>query len=216
MNAHMPDGSRDSHAEQAALHEFGGRHCLALANTVLWRRSERRDILTSYPALVRFVVGTGAFEAGAGSLLEGLAAAEPAAAEAALRRAVSLRETLYRVFAAIAGRYAPSADDLAELNAAVADAARHAVLVPDGSGFAWAWRDADTDLTAPLWPALRSAADMLASPELDRVKQCPGPTCGWLFLDQTRSRTRRWCEPHLCGARERSRAHYARRRGGRP
>jgi predicted RNA-binding Zn ribbon-like protein len=205
--------SPDSQAQLAALHEFGGRHCLALANTVLWRRGERRDLLSSYPALVRFVIETGAFSAEAAAALERLAAAEPAAAEAALRHAVSLRETIYRVFAAIAGRGAPAADDLAELNAAMADAARHAVLVPQEGGFAWAWRDADADLEAPLWPALRSAADTLAGPELDRIKQCPGPTCGWLFLDETRSRTRRWCEPHLCGARERARAHYARRRG---
>jgi predicted RNA-binding Zn ribbon-like protein len=55
---------------------------------------------------------------------------------------------------------------------------------------------------------------LLASAERDRVKQCPGPTCGWLFLDSTRNRSRRWCDPAECGNRERVKAHYARQKSG--
>jgi predicted RNA-binding Zn ribbon-like protein len=51
---------------------------------------------------------------------------------------------------------------------------------------------------------------LLASIEITRVKQCPGPTCGWVFLDVTRNRSRRWCNSAECGNRSRVQAHYAR------
>ncbi len=40
----------------------------------------------------------------------------------------------------------------------------------------------------------RSAAELLISPELGRVRQCADTIdgCGWLFLDTTRNRSRRW------------------------
>lgn len=38
----------------------------------------------------------------------------------------------------------------------------------------------------PLWPVVASAVELLASPELGRVKVCPA-RCGWLFLDTTKN-----------------------------
>jgi predicted RNA-binding Zn ribbon-like protein len=51
---------------------------------------------------------------------------------------------------------------------------------------------------------------LLTSAEITRVKQCPGRTCGWVFLDSTRNRSRRWCNSAECGNRSRVQAHYAR------
>jgi len=36
--------------------------------------------------------------------------------------------------------------------------------------------------------------------------------CGWLFLDETRNRSRRWCSMKDCGNRAKARRHYRRRR----
>jgi predicted RNA-binding Zn ribbon-like protein len=57
-----------------------------------------------------------------------------------------------------------------------------------------------------------SALLLLSSPEIDRVKQCPGPTCGWVFLDSSRNRSRRWCSSAECGNRHRAQEHYRRTR----
>jgi predicted RNA-binding Zn ribbon-like protein len=35
-----------------------------------------------------------------------------------------------------------------------------------------------------LWPIVRSAADLLTSDKVHRLKQCAG--CGWLLLDESR------------------------------
>jgi len=47
-----------------------------------------------------------------------------------------------------------------------------------------------------------------------RLKVCPGPHCGWVFYDHSRNGSGRWCSMDVCGAREKARAHYRRRRGG--
>jgi predicted RNA-binding Zn ribbon-like protein len=55
-----------------------------------------------------------------------------------------------------------------------------------------------------------NALDLLQSKDLHRLRRCDGPGCGWLFLDRTRSNTRRWCSSSDCGNRDRARRHYAR------
>ena len=55
------------------------------------------------------------------------------------------------------------------------------------------------------------AMALLAVPaRLARLHRCPGPACGWLFLDT--SGRRRWCSMSTCGSRVKMRRLYARRR----
>ena len=100
--------------------------------------------------------------------------------------------------------------DLAALNAALSKVLANACLVPAEDGFAWAWGGEDAALRRVLWPIVRSAAELLTSDKLDRVGQCAGDSCGWLFLDTSRNRSRRWCEMEHCGNRAKARRHYRR------
>ena len=45
----------------------------------------------------------------------------------------------------------------------------------------------------------RSAGEMLANTDLARLKICPNPGCRWVFYDETKGRTRRWCDSTRCG-----------------
>jgi predicted RNA-binding Zn ribbon-like protein len=49
-------------------------------------------------------------------------------------------------------------------------------LVRAGSAFTWTWAEhpAPGDLRAMLWAVVHSAIELLTSPELARVKECPG------------------------------------------
>ena len=47
----------------------------------------------------------------------------------------------------------------------------------------------------------RAAADLLLFSPSDRIRQCAGETCTWLFLDTSRNGSRRWCEMSACGNR---------------
>ena len=46
-----------------------------------------------------------------------------------------------------------------------------------------------------------SALTLLTQADLSRIKQCQGDHCGWLFLDTTKNKSRRWCEMEVCGNR---------------
>jgi len=69
-------------------------------------------------------------------------------------------------------------------------------------------------LAAPLWPVAWSAADLLTSGRVARVRACADRRCGWMFLDASRSRRRRWCSMEACGNRAKARRHYRRQRTG--
>ena len=57
---------------------------------------------------------------------------------------------------------------------------------------------------------VESAVALLTSPDLERVKACPG--CGWFFLDETKNGSRRWCSMRMCGSLAKSRRYYLRKR----
>ena len=87
-------------------------------------------------------------------------------------------------------------------------------LVAVEGGYTWVWDEGGRALDSMLWPVARSAADLLTSGELQAVRQCAGRACGWLFLDTSRNRTRRWCDMSVCGNRAKARRHHERLRSG--
>jgi predicted RNA-binding Zn ribbon-like protein len=182
------------------FHRSGGRLCLDLANTVSWRRSDEPiERLPTYGDLVEWARQSSVLTAPAGRILA---------------RARALREAIYRVFAGLAGGRPPEPADLAHLDREFHDALRYLHLRPTRSGFTLAWPlDDGPPLALPIWAAARSAADVLTSADPRRLKTCPASNCGWLFLDVTKSGTRRWCAMEACGSRAKARSYYARRRG---
>jgi predicted RNA-binding Zn ribbon-like protein len=63
-------------------------------------------------------------------------------------------------------------------------------------------------------PVAISAVDLLTSSDLGRLKICPAHECEWLFLDDSRNGTRRWCSMAECGNRAKARLHYNRAKRG--
>lgn len=189
----------------------GGVPCLDFANTRANRDTDSpREYLNSYADLVAWSQEAGLLN-DAEHLLA-VARQRPAEAHAALARARALREAIYRVFSSIAAGEPAPPESLDTLNTALAQALGRARVVPRDGGFAWAWAAELADLDQMLWPVARSAADLLTSDLLDRVRECAGHPCGWLFLDTSRNRSRRWCDMGDCGNRAKARRHYQRRR----
>jgi predicted RNA-binding Zn ribbon-like protein len=195
----------------AELPQLGGRLCLDFVNTIDPREGPRaRDFLGDYVDLALWAAAAGATDETIRAQLVEVAANDPTGAAAVFARAIGLRETLYRILRAEASAASPRQEDLATLQAELHEALGHLVLVADG-GYRWRWDD-DRRLDRPLWPILRDAAELLTTPELERVRLCPGRECGWLFLDRTKNRSRRWCTMATCGSRDKMRRLHARRR----
>jgi predicted RNA-binding Zn ribbon-like protein len=190
----------------------GGALCLDFANSWGDRQRAESDRLRSYQALVGFAAQAGAIGRREAKTLLRQAERAPAAATAVLASARALRDALYRLFAAQArGRRVPTAD-LAAVNVALQEALPHLRLGRQAGAYAWSWQSADGDLTAPLRPIARSAAELLTCADLARVRECDGAACTWLFLDESRNRSRRWCSMESCGNRAKARRHYHRQR----
>ena len=187
------------------LELVGGDACLDFVNTASNRTGGPvRDRLVAYGDLVTFAERVGEVGPQTAARLRSLAEADPAAAEAVLRRARELREAIYRSFSAMARRETASPADLAILGEGVARASAHRLLVPTADGCEYEYSDADA-LDRPLWPIALAAAELATSKDVSRVKECASQSCNWLFLDVSKNRSRRWCDMKDCGNRAKAR-----------
>jgi predicted RNA-binding Zn ribbon-like protein len=187
--------------------------CLEFANTVdNYRRPEPSDFLHDFDSLVDFCNRTDALSRSDAEAQRESAKRQPSGAAACLDRAKALRRTIYAIFSALAGGEAPPEAAFEALNDLHAEAAGHARILRSGAQFEWGWDSSGAKADRLLWPLVRSAALLLTSPELKRLRQCDGHNCTWLFLDKSKNRSRRWCTMDICGNRAKSRRHYARTR----
>lgn len=98
------------------------------------------------------------------------------------------------------------------LNRELRRASADARLVASADGVEWRWEGNAEALDQMLVPIARSAAELLTSPEVDRVRECSSDTCGWLFLDVSKNRSRRWCDMKTCGNLQKVRRHRNKQR----
>jgi predicted RNA-binding Zn ribbon-like protein len=211
---HDHDGDAPDDRSVDGMELVGGELCLDFVNTAAERAegTPARDRLVTYRDLVRWGERTEALTEPEAERLRAAAEADAAGAGAALERARSLREAIYRVFRSWSLGEAPPAKDVSEVSAAAAEATAAQRLMAGPDGFEMDWPDT-VDLDRAWWPAATSAVALLLSPDLPRVKECATDNCSWLFVDQSRNRSRRWCSMKDCGNRAKARRHYARRSG---
>jgi predicted RNA-binding Zn ribbon-like protein len=164
-----------------------------------YRATIRDERLDEYADLLAWSKKSGLLSEREVKTLERKAKEEPKAAEAILKRAVKLREAVYRLFKAAIEGWQPDVADVNKLNEELLLAREHENLVFDKRGFRFEWKNEGVSLDKVLWMLAQSAADILTSEKLSRVKQCGGDSCGWIFLDTSRSGNRTWCDMKDCG-----------------
>jgi predicted RNA-binding Zn ribbon-like protein len=201
----------------------GGHQALDLVNTVAPRHAvdagERADALTDTTDLLIWARRTGVVTEGQEASITAAWQAEPATAARALREAVELREAAYAVLSSQLGlagapEPGPALDRIARRWSAATARCR---LAPDG--VAAAARLIPGTVPALLIPDRLAFAtvDLLSAADLGRMRTCPVEEggCGWLFLDHSRSGSRRWCAMEDCGSQAKARRLTARRRASR-
>jgi predicted RNA-binding Zn ribbon-like protein len=201
----------------------GGHLALDFVNTVGGLRDEppspEDELLPDYEDLLVWCVRLGVISEADGRRLSGAAAGDEQGARRALRRARGLRELIYATFRPIADGAEPPVKLLDELRDADRDALAQARLAPadDGAGsrgraLRWTWPPPQ-DFTDPLRPIAHAAVELLTNGPLEQVKICGN--CRWLFLDQSRNHSRRWCSMAECGTQMKQRRFVERRRRSR-
>jgi predicted RNA-binding Zn ribbon-like protein len=196
----------------------GGHLALDFANTLQGRYDELPDdLLRHYTDLLMFARESGQIDAAASDRLRTLAETHPEQAAQAHAAASALREAIFAIFSSLAAEQSPPTGPLATLNASLASSLPHGRVARDitNDRWLWVWDEAHDDLARPIWPIAREAAELLLHGPLDRLRECAAHDCGWLFIDTTRNRARRWCSMQTCGNRAKVQQYRARAAGQR-
>ncbi|HEX6880367.1 MAG TPA: CGNR zinc finger domain-containing protein, partial [Terriglobales bacterium] len=137
----------------------------------------------------------------------------PRVGTAALRRIRAVREQLFAVFRSVAIDDRIPAETLSGIGSALHDCCARRCLSTVGAEVRWTWRPGARCTDYLLYPVLTAANELLTSTSLGLVHQCEDAGCGWLFLDRSNARKRRWCSMADCGNRNKARKYYRREAG---
>ncbi|MCX8281027.1 CGNR zinc finger domain-containing protein [Phyllobacterium sp. 0TCS1.6C] len=186
-------------------HRFsGGALALDLVNTVIYRQAPQRalDRFDDRVQMAAFAAAASRFRA---EELGGARLRAPATEEQA-SRLIDLREAINRLFRDAVADEAYGAAHMASFLRLAANGVEEQPdarlrLAGGGNG-----DPGDLPLNVA---AVLSAMRLLDQRRQSRIKICPN--CHWLYLDQSRNRSRRWCDMAICGNRAKAKRHYSRR-----
>ena len=181
---------------------IGGSLALDFVNTVGNRLGESCDYFSTPRDVVRW--------AGMPSCLPHLGIVRIRRRDMAgiLRR----REYLYQTFLPFAERTKRNGLRMvARLNHDISQLWSKKTLRHKDGRIQWAFEGSDAEQLAHA--IVSDAADLLSSGRCELIRQCQDSSCGWLYIDRSRKKNRRWCSMRDCGNRAKARRFYAQHHG---
>jgi predicted RNA-binding Zn ribbon-like protein len=188
---------------------------IRFVNTVAWRLQDpSEERLGSPEVLLRWLQQNDVIAPDESQVLASAWKARPETAATVYDSALRLREAIYALLVSVINRRPADAAVMAYFSA----------FVGRPSALCLQWRDRGPSWSATaspetaedlLRPIALSAAALITGPRADRIKQCEDDRgCGWLFVDDSRRKNRRWCSMGDCGNVAKARRHRARKGGG--
>ncbi len=208
----VPDPTSEASPEFSLI---AGHPALDLCNTVDWRLQPDSTFerLTSYDAVlawaraVELVTSAEADAIAALPELVGRVGTSGGPGSAGDREVTQLREQREASYRMVIEGSEPDAYRLSRM---AHEALGACLLTPGATG--WEWAEPVLSVATPRRRALIALVDLVRSPAVRDVRQCADESCGWVYLDTSPRRNRRWCVSQECGNRNRVRRHYQRRR----
>jgi predicted RNA-binding Zn ribbon-like protein len=185
--------------------------CLDFVNTVSWRGKPDPSETMAHPASwIEWMRQHQALPVEAIAELKRRAEMWPTEAETAYIRAVEFRESLYRLLCdAVQGKNSmekSAFDDVLE------PALERVRIRFDSGRYHWNFEGTPVDWETALFPVALSAAQLLTSNWVEKLRTCGREECLWLFLDLTKNHSRKWCDMTTCGNVMKARRNYAKRK----
>ena len=179
-------------------HQVGGHLALDFCNTVGEHLAgQPQELLQDWESFLRWATQSGLL--GPDSYCELLKFPK------ALGPVIQLREAVYRVGLSITGARRLSKRDTDVIRHRANASRPEVVFLTNGAQ----WRPAPSHAIEQLCSVLGAEAlSLFCSPSAARIRVCEGGDCGWLFLDQSRGKRRRWCDMNDCGSRAKARRYY--------
>lgn len=188
---------------------FAGRLWLDFVNTGDAVLGRRVDTIPSFERLIAWMEAADVIDAERAALLRRRAGEQPSGAAAALVEARRIRSALRALAERGRREDAATARDeaVAELNRVLGRSVgtRRVEPLPDGR-YARSFAPVGDAFGGLIIPVVESAVDSLVRGELGRIRGCADRRCPRLFADDTKSRTRRWCQMATCGNRAKQRS----------
>jgi len=190
---------------------LAGEPCLDLINTLDNRPvpEKKLELLPDYASFALWAEQAGVISRQKRLRLCELAKADSAREKNVFSWVIELRESLYRIFDSIVREQRPARPDLEMLAHFLAQSYRAVRFRSSHGAFELEWQDGE-QLESPLWPIVRSASNLLTSPDLKLVRECAVESCRWLFVDRSKNHSRRWCDMKICGNRTKAKKFYSR------
>jgi predicted RNA-binding Zn ribbon-like protein len=169
----------------------------------------------SWEELIQFLENARIISLERSSQLMSLPKSNPQDAEALFLKALRLRESLRKVFAALVRKERIPRAWAEPVNEVLRITEGHDELVLEDGQWRTEFMAREDGLDWLLAAVARSAAEIIIEGEAARIRLCANPHCGLFFCDSSRTGRRRWCSMSVCGNRHKvaafARKHASRR-----
>jgi predicted RNA-binding Zn ribbon-like protein len=172
-------------------------------NTISWPGTEwEHDWLDKAGNFILWAVAAGIINNSKAKLF----AAKPKAwLNKEMKYVCTIRQDLTNVLTPLAFNKNPSDDAIKKLNVLIHQINDYRNI--DFKKHTWVWNDA-LSFKEVLAPVVWNAGQVLTEADHTRIRHCP--SCNWLFYDNTKNKSRRWCDMQDCGSRDKSLRYYHR------
>ncbi len=201
----MVDGKKNS----GNLTLLGGKLCLDFINTLDWRGREFPvEYLNNFSDVIQWAAYVKIITLAQKKKLNILAGKNKNNANKALENSIELRELLHNIFNNVEQGRKIKNQFLNRLNNYLHHASTYLVLKDSKIDFELEACVNPKDLISLLNPIVWDAVRLLTNGDRFRVKSCGDKTCGWMFLDTSKNKSRQWCDMKSCGNRAKARKFY--------
>ncbi len=186
---------------------IGGRLCLDFVNSVGGRKERKekpypeniilKDKLENFNDFITWGKEIGIISEAEKKYL--LNSFEKKETERIFKKAIKLRESLFKIIHDVINNKEPDEKMTQILNREYSSANENRKLVYMNNKIEWKFSKDPLKPDYLIWLVAESAVKLLSSEAISRVKICAGDDCGWLFLDTSKNKSRQWCDMKDCG-----------------
>ncbi|WP_042121035.1 CGNR zinc finger domain-containing protein [Paenibacillus senegalensis] len=116
-----------------------------------------------------------------------------------LKKLKALRKQMYAIVSKLSNGDELQRNQLHEVNNILEDMSTYIRMDYKNNEFALEYSYSEKGWFLVIWHVAKSFADMLCNYGTTRVKVCHNQNCGWVFYDQSKNKSRRWCDDKVCG-----------------
>lgn len=106
----------------------------------------------------------------------------------------TFRELLFHALFGLCVEHKIEPNYIQKINEALTNGHVQTVLISKGDGYCLQVHHHSDDLTWVMYQIALSFSELITKYPLENLKKCENPDCDWIFYDDSKSHTRKWCD----------------------